>query len=124
MTITRNRTSNTVVSKSIEALKYNWGYSIAEIADVLGVSQQLVSNALQGNKVGAVNENAAQYYLAWQEADKMRAVAEKKVQTQDNIIAQLNARPADTETVTRLETANREQADTIAVLKAALRSLI
>tara|TARA_R110002126_G_scaffold73946_1_gene184501 strand:- start:568 stop:942 length:375 start_codon:yes stop_codon:yes gene_type:complete len=124
MTITRNRTSNTVVSKSIEALKYNWGYSIAEIADVLGVSQQLVSNALQGHKVGAVNENAAQYYLAWQEADKMRAVAEKKVQTQDNIIAQLNARPADTETVTRLETANREQADTIAVLKAALRSLI
>ena len=124
MTITRNRTSNTVVSKSIEALKYNWGYSIAEIADVLGVSQQLVSNALQGHKVGPVNENAAQYYLAWQEADKMRAVAEKKVQTQDNIIAQLNARPADTETVTRLESANREQADTIAVLKAALRSLI
>ena len=124
MTITRNRTSNTVVSKSIEALKYNWGYSIAEIADVLGVSQQLVSNALQGHKIGPVNENAAQYYLAWQEADKMRAVAEKKVQTQDNIIAQLNARPADTETVTRLETANREQADTIAVLKAALRSLI
>tara|TARA_R110000868_G_scaffold15737_2_gene71774 strand:- start:343 stop:717 length:375 start_codon:yes stop_codon:yes gene_type:complete len=124
MTNTRNRTSNTVVSKSIEALKYNWGYSIAEIADVLGVSQQLVSNALQGHKIGPVNENAAQYYLAWQEADKMRAVAEKKVQTQDNIIAQLNARPADTETVTRLETANREQADTIAVLKAALRSLI
>ena len=124
MTITRNRTSNTVVSKSIEALKYNWGYSIAEIADVLGVSQQLVSNALQGHKVGAVNENAAQYFLAWQEAEKMWGVAEKKVQTQDNIIAQLHAEPIDPEATDKLEAVISEQAATINALKAALRSLI
>jgi predicted transcriptional regulator len=124
MTITRNRTSNTVVSKSIEALKYNWGYSIAEIADVLGVSQQLVSNALQGHKVGAVNENAARYYLAWQEANKMRAVAEKNGRQMEKEIAQLQADPIDTEAADKLEATISEQADTIAVLKAALRNLI
>ena len=124
MTITRNRTSNTVVSKSIEALKYNWGYSIAEIADVLGVSQQLVSNALQGHKVGPVNENAARYYLAWQEANKMRAAAEKNKRQMEKEIATMMIPEPDTEAADKLEAVISEQAATIAVLKAALRSLI
>ena len=123
MTDTRNRTSKTIVSFSIKTMSAE-GYTIGRIAQILGVSEQLVSNALQGHQVGPVNDKAATYYIAWQAASKARAVAEKKVQTQDNIIAQLNARPDETETVTRLEATISEQADTIAVLKAALRNLI
>jgi predicted transcriptional regulator len=124
MTITRNRTSNTVVSQHIRQLNTELMHSIAEIAKILGVSEQLVSNALQGQKVGKVNDKAAQYYLRLMFEKRLRDVAEKKVQTLDNFIAELIAKPDDTETVTRLEAANREQADTIAVLKAALRNLI
>jgi predicted transcriptional regulator len=123
MTITRNRQSKTIVSLGIERMSVE-GYTIGRIAQILGVSEQLVSSALQGDKVGPVNDKAATYYLAWQAATKAHAVAEKKVHTQDNFIAELIAKPDDTEAVTRLEAANREQADTIAVLKAALRSLI
>jgi DNA primase large subunit len=124
MTITRNRQSNTIVSQHIRQMNTELMHSIAEIAKILGVSEQLVSSALQGQKVGKVNDKAAQYYLRLMFEKRLRAAAEKKVQTQDNIIAQLQADPIDTEAVDKLEATISEQADTIAVLKAALRNLI
>ena len=125
MTITRNRTSNTVVSKSIEELKHHGsGYSIAEIADTIGVSQQLVSNALQGHKVGLVNDKAAQYYILWQESEKMRRYAKQETERLRDEIATMMIPEPDTEASEKLEAVISEQADTIAVLKAALRNLI
>jgi DNA primase large subunit len=124
MTITRNRQSNTIVAQYIRQMNTELMHSIAEIAKILGVSEQLVSSALQGQKVGKVNDKAAQYYLRLMFEKRLRAAAEKKVQTQDNIIAQLQADPIDTEAVDKLEATISEQADTIAVLKAALRNLI
>ena len=123
MTNTRNRTSKTIVSQSIERMSVE-GYTIGRIAQILGVSEQLVSNALQGHQVNPVNDKAATYYLAWQASMKTRIVAEKEVLRLQDTVAQLQADPIDTEAADKLEATISEQADTIAVLKAALRSLI
>jgi IS30 family transposase len=123
MTITRNRQSKTIVSQSIERMSVE-GYTIGRIAQILGVSEQLVSNALQGHQINPVNDKAATYYLAWQASMKTRIVAEKEVQRlQDNLALALKLEP-DSDAYASLEAENSEQADTIAVLKAALRNLI
>jgi hypothetical protein len=122
MTITRNRHSKTIVSESIERMSVE-GYTIGRIAQILGVSEQLVYIALQGEKVGPVNEKAAQYYMAWRDSERLLDDAKKEVQrVQDNIA--LNGAERDSEARSKLEATINEQAATIVALKAALRSLI
>jgi predicted transcriptional regulator len=123
MTITRNRTSKTIVSQSIERMSVE-GYTIGRIAQILGVSEQLVSSALQGDKVGPVNDKAATYYLAWQASMDRRVVAEKEVKRLQDTVAQLQAEGIDPEASDKLEAIISEQAATINALKVAFRNLI
>jgi DNA-binding CsgD family transcriptional regulator len=123
MTITRNRQSKTIVSQSIKTMSVE-GYTIGRIAQILGVSEQLVSSALQGDKVGPVNDKAAAYFLAWQDTDRKMCDANNNLRQAEEEIATMMIPEPDTEAADKLEAVISEQADTIAVLKAALRNLI
>tara|TARA_R110000782_G_scaffold218427_1_gene305798 strand:- start:23030 stop:23443 length:414 start_codon:yes stop_codon:yes gene_type:complete len=59
---TRKSTSNTVVSKNIYDLAASYGMSAPRIAEVMGVSEQLVYNAIAGHPVGRVNDRCAEFY--------------------------------------------------------------